>query len=37
MEGHSQDAHDHDACKPATEPPRIVPLSGLPPRELLDG
>jgi hypothetical protein len=35
LEGHSQDPHDHDACEAATEPPRIVPLSDLPPRELL--
>ena len=31
----SQDLHGHDARRAATEPPRIVPLSGLPPRELL--
>jgi hypothetical protein len=37
IEGHSRDPHDHDACEAATEPPRIVPLSTLPPRELLDG
>jgi hypothetical protein len=35
MTGHSPGPHDHDACEVATEPPRIVPLSGLPPRELL--
>lgn len=34
---HSQGPHDHSACKAAAEPPRIVPLSALPPRELLDG
>ena len=29
---HPQEPHDHT---PAVEPPRIVPLSALPPRELL--
>jgi hypothetical protein len=37
MDGHSQDPHDHAACTAAAEPPRIVPLNGLPPRELLGG
>jgi hypothetical protein len=36
LNGHDpRRAHDHDKCAVATEPPRIVPLSGLPPRELL--
>lgn len=28
-------AHDHGKCAVATEPPRVVPLTRLPPRELL--
>jgi len=29
------DPHDHDACDVAREPPRVIPLSELPPRDLL--
>ena len=32
---HVQAPHDHDACGAAREEPRIVPLTGLPPRYLL--
>ena len=34
-QGHVWTPHDHDACGAAREEPRIVPLSDLPPRELL--
>jgi hypothetical protein len=32
--GHIRGAHDHDACHPAFEEPRDVPIDTLPPREL---
>ena len=33
---HVPGPHDHSICGPMVEPPRIVPLAALPPRELLE-
>lgn len=36
-EHNPQREHDHEACAPAKEPPRTIPLSELPPASLLAG